>query len=1198
MVAARHSLLNLVCALTLAGTLGTTARAVEFAGGTGTLNDPYQIATARQLLDIGTNSQFLTQCFVLNNDIDFDSYYGPEGHLTQPAIVANEQGPAFEGWLDGRGHVIRHLRIATNSGNNRGLIGRVGPKGMILDLGVEDSMVTSPSNRVGLLAGSSSGTLLGCWAQGRVQGYADVGLLVGVQEGGTIAYSRSEGTVAGQQQLGGLIGLVSAGEVLECSSDCRFEALPGEILKCGGLMGELTRGTVEDCFTRVDLALQGHIMGGLVGNNRAGTIRRCLSLGRLVGKSNIGGLVGGNDGTIRSCYSLCDVQADSGGGLVCDNGGAVMLCYAAGPVKASRAGGLIYTGHGAFLSYWDIEKSGVLTSAGGFGRTTAQMQQATTFRGWGREGEWLLPEGDRPRLCWEACWGAELRDESTQFSGGSGTTADPYQIQTAAEWASLAWDAGLLDKHFVLTQDINLAAVDPNGWLPIGTGGVPFCGSLDGRRHVVSGLACDLPINDTGLFGCVGTARDDPNRIGCVKNLIVRDAQVSGRDVVGALTACLDGGRIERCLVTGQVQGAGTVGGVVGEGGNNGEVRECAFAGHVSGQRRVGGLAGTYSGVLWSCYSAGEVRGDGDIIGGLVGSLGEPYDPVVRRLIAFCYSEARVTGGTYVGGLIGRADHGEVLACYATGEVSGNSSTRGGLAGAAGSMVTWGNFWDRESTYASQSAFGELQTTAAMRDARTFIGWEYGGQWTMPTGDYPRLAWEERVGPLLTDPPRAYGGGTGKYSDPYVISHSEHLVTLSRYPQDWGKHFRLSRDLDLTDVQASLPPIGTLTVPFTGSFDGNGRTLRNLKHADAAAVYVGLFRSIGRSADSDSTLSGLVSNLHLRGASVLGAEYVGTLAGHNEGEILFCTVTESTSQADQNAGGLVGHNGMAGGLLACASDAVITLGGVSQWGQYFENGGGLVAVNEGQLMLCSSAGQVRGRRDVASVDKAQWTSANVGGLVGLNQGGTLTGCTSTAPVTGSQWVGGLVGLNELGWFYRCGATGNVDSVGWAGGLLARSTGGTIAACSARGSVLSRYAAGGFMGSSHKDDIESCCFEGSVSGPRIGGFACTVLEATRIRDGYCAAAIAGTSKAGALIRELDSSVQLSNCFWDKTVFPENRAIRPGSEVQKAAVTGLDTQSLQSGDPLRQAGWDFTETWVQCAGRYPWLWWEQGRCATQP
>ena len=874
-----------------------------------------------------------------------------------------------------------------------------------------------------------------------------------------------------------------------------------------------------------------------------------------------------------------------------------MLCYAAGSVTAPSAGGLINQGNGAFLSYWDIDKSGIHTSAGGFGRTTRQMQQAITFKGWGYEGEWVLPEGDTPRLWWEPHWGVPLFDEPTHFSAGSGTKEDPFQIQTAAEFASLAWDAGLLDKHFVLTQDIDLTDVDPNTVLPVGTRGLPFCGSLDGQGHTISGLAFDLSANYVGLFGCVGTSRDDPNRAGWVGNLTLREAQVAGGEIVGALTACLDGGRIERCFVTGQVRGAATVGGAVGEI-VRGEVLESAFEGSVCGHHKIGGLVGTHQGVIRSCYSAGQVMGDGENafgIGGLVGELDTPSIEPCWPLIAFCYSQAEVEGNSGVGGLIGSARGGEVFACYATGRVEGHvETTTGGLAGGKRGTVTWRNFWDRQSSGLDTSAFGESKITPAMMYAPTYTGWAYGQQWTLEADtDYPRLVWEDRAGPPIVDPERTYGGGSGTWSDPYLIENTVHLVILSRHPQDFSRHFRLVRDIDLKDAPVSPSPIGTLTVPFTGSFDGNYHTLKNLRFVDAKTSYAGLFRSVQQSAASGDMLSGVISNLHLEGAYVTAEQYAAVLAAHNEGEILFCTASGCTTSAEDYAGMLVAHNGMNGELLACASTGTVLLGGLAQQEGHFQHAGGLVALNEGILMLCSSSGQVRGSRDASPSVKPRRISEYMGGLVGTNQGGTITGCISSCRVVGFRTVGGLVGNNKSGWLYRCGATADVDAINDAGGLVARSVGGTMVGCFSRSTVAGSYA-GGVISLAEDDDIESCYFEGSISGSGMGGFASRGKGESRMRNCYCVAAIAGGSTAGAFARSLDWSVQVSDCFWDKTVFPEDRNSGSISEAQRADITGLDTAALQSGQTLREAGWDFAETWVSCEGDYPRLWWEDGEC----
>jgi hypothetical protein len=70
-------------------------------------------------------------------------------------------------------------------------------------------------------------------------------------------------------------------------------------------------------------------------------------------------------------------------------------------------------------SFWDAQASGQTKSAGGTGKTTVEMQTATTFldAGWdfvgetanGREDIWWIDEGkDYPRLWWELTEGEKV----------------------------------------------------------------------------------------------------------------------------------------------------------------------------------------------------------------------------------------------------------------------------------------------------------------------------------------------------------------------------------------------------------------------------------------------------------------------------------------------------------------------------------------------------------------------------------------------------------------------------------------------------------------------------------------------------------------------------------------------------------------------------------------------------------------------
>ena len=101
----------------------------------------------------------------------------------------------------------------------------------------------------------------------------------------------------------------------------------------------------------------------------------------------VGGLVGLNFGMLANTYASGTVVAsEQGGGLVGSNrnaSNAVVNSYAISPVRGtSEIGGLIASGSGGVnTSYWDIAASGQLRSAGGIGKTTAELQMPTANAG-------------------------------------------------------------------------------------------------------------------------------------------------------------------------------------------------------------------------------------------------------------------------------------------------------------------------------------------------------------------------------------------------------------------------------------------------------------------------------------------------------------------------------------------------------------------------------------------------------------------------------------------------------------------------------------------------------------------------------------------------------------------------------------------------------------------------------------------------
>ena len=146
-------------------------------------------------------------------------------------------------------------------------------------------------------------------------------------------------------------------------------------------------------------------------------VSSCYATGSVTGSSYVGGLVGRNSGRITTSYGSGMVTGDgSVGGLVGYNRrGSIATSYSTGAVSGEKeVGGFVgRNGYGEInSSLWDMEASGLSMSDGGVGKTTAEMQTASTFLevGWDFVGEsengvediWWIDEGvDYPRLCWE-----------------------------------------------------------------------------------------------------------------------------------------------------------------------------------------------------------------------------------------------------------------------------------------------------------------------------------------------------------------------------------------------------------------------------------------------------------------------------------------------------------------------------------------------------------------------------------------------------------------------------------------------------------------------------------------------------------------------------------------------------------------------------------------------------------------------------
>ncbi|MDH4241024.1 MAG: hypothetical protein OEW48_15805, partial [Phycisphaerae bacterium] len=318
-----------------------------------------------------------------------------------------------------------------------GLVGKSN-RGTITDS--YSSCSVSGDNDVGGLVGwDDHGTISNCYSSSSVSGVRFAGGLVGWDDHGTISNCYSSSSVSGNYTVGGLVGKSNRGTITNCCSTGSVEGLEnvgglvgsndstitncysaGSVLgtsNIGGLVGYTYWGTITNCYSTGSISGDWDV-GGLLGNNYKGTITNCYSTGDVSGDWGVGGLVGSNRGTITNCYSAGSVLGTSNiGGLVGYNSrGTITNCCSTGSVLGDEhVGGLVgynYKGIGEVTnSFWDIETSGQVSSDGGTGKTTAEMQTMSTFTdaGWDFVGEtfngiediWYIPQQDYPHLWWE-----------------------------------------------------------------------------------------------------------------------------------------------------------------------------------------------------------------------------------------------------------------------------------------------------------------------------------------------------------------------------------------------------------------------------------------------------------------------------------------------------------------------------------------------------------------------------------------------------------------------------------------------------------------------------------------------------------------------------------------------------------------------------------------------------------------------------
>lgn len=638
----------------------------------------------------------------------------------------------------------------------------------------------------------------------------------------------------------------------------------------------------------------------------------------------------------------------------------------------------------------------------------------------------------------DPCAGYELKANLTFDTTGDGSITD-------MDSAGLYWNGG-------------------KGWTPVGSTGSPYTGQFHGRGNAISRLFINRAASDdldaVGLFGAVGPT-GSVTGLGLTNVSITNSHQSAAGSIAG-----VNQGTITSSYATGSVAGSAVTGGLVGLN-LFGTVQASFSAAAVSlvvGDAAAGGLVGqNLLGHIKASYASGSVSANAikALAGGLVG--------VNQGSITASYARGPVTAsgqGSVRGGLAAY-DLGTETSSYWDTETTGITGGAGlgqpsshlkaptgytglyanwniDLDGVAGGDDPWHFGHGRHYPIL---IYGDIKSAPQQRDYDTdddhrieittleqlnAIRWDLNTDGVVAATDQANYA---AAFPALT-------AGMGCPDGPDADSNPDPCT---------GYELMLDLDFD-TDGDEGIDEhdgahwnggagwlaIGSSTAPFTGQFYGNGNAIANMYVNQTRPARVGLFGEISSTGVIDGvkltavdlsaldsprigalagvnagTIKASSSTGHINAVATTATTYAGGLVGSNAGTITASYAKTQVGGSAAAGGGLAGHNGSAGRIIASYSHFSPIL--TSRSSAYL---GGLVGHNQGAITAAYSLNPV----------KATGSTASVGGLVGYNQRTTSTS-TTQGTITAAYAIGPVV------------ATGTTPS---AGGLVGKNSSGTAA----------------------------------------------------------------------------------------------------------------------------------------------------------
>jgi filamentous hemagglutinin family protein len=945
---------------------------------------------------------------------------------------------------------------------------------------------------IGGLVGAvgTGGQVHGSYATGNVTGNINVGGLAGYNYAGTITTSYATGSVSGTTQVGGFVGESYNNSTIENSWSTGSVLATSDYV--GGFAGMNYSSTITESWASGNVIGRGYV-GGLVGYNRGASVYRSYATGKVTATgSNVGGLVGWsyNGALVENSYATGSVSGiNSVGGLIGSNDSAdsiVRTSYSTGVVVGTIQGGFAGKNLGTITnSYWNTTTSGLATSAGGTGLTTAQMKAQANFSDWNFSTVWDIIEGTSyPYL--------QVQGTPSVITGTSNLgSAQLIQVVVNGVLAG-SGTTGSDGSLYLILRDGGFSVGDDILLYNIGGGASAANAVYLAGSNVASGIS----LTSSTLWA------NSANGVLKTSDLVTAKGSVSSADI----NYTVSGSEITlgaNTSLTNTSTGGITIDNVVNWSANTLTINPSTGNININAVMNATGTAHlvmTTTGTVKTALTDSGFTGKVNLAAGTALTINGHAYTIIRTLGA--------EGSTTTTDLQGMS--GDMYDYYALGSDIDASETATWNSGAGFLNVSFRSIFDGlghtiSNLYLNrpasdyQALFGFTWTSTIIRNvgliSPTSTGKNYTG--SLAGRNYGTVLNSYALNATVTGTGTWTGGLVAyNYGDASVTSESWAVATVSG-PSYVGGLMGLNDNL-VSDSHAS----GTATASSElvgGLVAYNGGATIDDSYA-STDVYGPQYAGglTGRN-------FGTIRDSHASGTVAATGWFIGGLSGTTSYRVINSYATGEVRSTGASVGGLIG--------FAYAGDITGSYATGAVYG--VDDTGGLVGLSNGSNYIADSY----------ATGNVTSTGVNVGGLVGRHIDHSETvNSYATGTVRGTSYLGGLVGYHRDADISGSHATGDViGSAGNVGGLTGyiytstTTSSTTVADSYATGSVRGTSGVGGLVGSNSgsTSSITNSYATGAVTGTAGSTGGLVGGNSGTIEDSHATGSVQGTTSVGGL-----------------------------------------------------------------------------------